>query len=48
MAAVQRWQGDGKPVIKELRFIVEDGLEETILMDPVHGISLETAENRHC
>src|SRR5271157_3478775 len=29
-AAVQRWQGDGKPVIKELRFIVEDGLEETV------------------
>src|SRR6516225_12481130 len=47
-AAVRRGQGNGKPVIKELRFILEDGFEETVLMDPVHGISLETAENRHC
>ena len=37
----------GKPVIKELRLILEDRFEKTVLMDPLHGISLETAENRH-
>src|SRR5271166_2093666 len=46
--AVRGWRGNGKPVMEELRLIVEDGLEEAVLMDPAHGIRLVTAENQDC
>ncbi len=47
-AAVHGRKGNGKPVMKELRLIVEGGFEEAVLMDQAHGIRLATVENRDC